>query len=227
MIENQQPGTCAGWGAQPLNLSLSLREFITRFPRRLKRKYAKVAGEEILVAGVAGRYATALFELARDEDQLEIAATALIQLNTLLNESDELRQFIRNPIFSAEQQTRVMTVLNEQAEFPPLIQNFLQLLVRNRRIFTLSGVIAAFQTLVTASRDELNAEVISAVPLAEAQTQELKATLKAKTGKDITLNEKVDPAILGGLVVKIGSRMVDNSVRTKLNNLKNVMKEVG
>jgi F-type H+-transporting ATPase subunit delta len=107
------------------------------------------------------------------------------------------------------------------------VRHFLQLLVRNSRFSALRNIIVDFRRLAVSSRNELSAEVISAIPLDDAHTQNLKAVLKAKTGKKITLNSKVDPSILGGLVVKIGSRMIDSSIRTKLNNLKIAMKEVG
>lgn len=186
-----------------------------------------MAGENTHIAGMAGRYATALFELARDQNELDATAAAFVQLKTLLSESDELRHFIRSPVFSAEQQGSVVGSIVEKADFPTLTRNFLRLLVRNRRLFALQDIIGGFLKLVAGGRNELTAEVTTAIPLTDAHTQELIATLKAKTGKDVTLNEKVDPALLGGLIVRIGSRMVDSSIRTKLNNLKIVMKEVG
>jgi F-type H+-transporting ATPase subunit delta len=108
-----------------------------------------------------------------------------------------------------------------------LTANFLQLLVKNRRLFALRDIVSGFRRLLADHRGEVTAEVTSAVPLSEAQTEELKATLKAKTGKTVTLNTTVDPSILGGLIVKIGSRMIDTSIRSKLNALKYAMKEVG
>lgn len=186
-----------------------------------------MAGEDTLISGMAGRYATALFDLARDQGELDQTAEALARVQSLLNESAELRQFTRSPIFSAEDQARVLTAIAEKGELPALTTKFLLLLVRNRRLFALHDIISGFQSLYTASRDELRAEVTSAIPLGDPLVEELLATLKAKTGKDVLLNQKVDPAILGGLVVKIGSRMVDSSIRTKLNNLKIAMKEVG
>lgn len=186
-----------------------------------------MAGEDTYIAGMAGRYATALFELAREQNELEATAAALAQLKAVLSESDELRQFVRSPIFSAEQQGNVIGGIAEKADLPLLTKNFLHLLVRNRRLFALQDIIANFLKLMAGGRNELTAEVTTAIPLTDAHTQELIATLKAKTGKDVILNEKVDPALLGGLIVKIGSRMIDSSIRTKLNNLKIVMKEVG
>jgi F-type H+-transporting ATPase subunit delta len=176
---------------------------------------------------MAGRYATALFELARDENKLEETEEALAALSTALDESDDLARLVRSPIFSAAEQSDALGGLAKQAGLPAMASNFLQLLVKNRRLFALRDIIAGFRRLAADHRGELTADVTSAVALNQTQTDELKATLKARTGKSITLIETVDPAILGGLVVKIGSRMVDSSIRTKLNNLKYAMKEVG
>jgi len=176
---------------------------------------------------MAGRYATALFELAREENKLEETERALVGLSASLDESDDLRRLVRSPIFSATEQSAALAGIAKEARLPGLAANFLQLLVKNRRLFALRDIIAGFRKLSADHRNELTADVTSAVALSESQADELKATLKAKTGKSITLIEKVDPAILGGLVVKIGSRMVDSSIRTKLNNLKYAMKEVG
>jgi F-type H+-transporting ATPase subunit delta len=176
---------------------------------------------------MAGRYATALFELARDEGKLDETAAALAGLEALLDESEDLSRLVRSPIFSSEQQGAALAAIADQAALPEMTRNFLQLLVKNRRLFALRDIIAAFRKLLADHRNELTADVISAVPLSEAQADDLKATLKAKTGRDISLNMRVDPAILGGLIVKIGSRMVDSSIRSKLNALKMAMKEVG
>jgi F-type H+-transporting ATPase subunit delta len=186
-----------------------------------------VAGEDTLVAGMAGRYATALFELARETGELDATEAVLVNLEALLDESADLRRFVRSPVFSAQDQDRVVTALAEKAGMNALTSNFLQLLVKNRRLFALADIIAGFRKLSAQNRGELTAEVTAAIPMSDALTQELVATLKAKTGKDVILHTKIDPSILGGLIVKIGSRMVDSSIRTKLNNLKIAMKEVG
>ena len=176
---------------------------------------------------MAGRYATALFELAREENKLEETERGLAGLSASLDESEDLRRLVRSPIFSAAEQSKALARIAKQAGLPALTANFLLLLVKNRRLFALRDIIEGFRKLSADHRGELTADVTSAVALSEPQADELKATLKAKTGKSITLIEKVDPAILGGLVVKIGSRMVDSSIRTKLYNLKYAMKEVG
>lgn len=195
--------------------------------KHYERKNAKLAGDTTLVAGIAGRYAIALFELARDENKLDETAQELTGLQALLDESEDFARLVRSPIFSAVEQTQAVAEIAQKAGFSPLTANFLKILAKNRRLFTLTGVIAGFRKLLADHRNELEADIASAVPLTDAQTEELKATLKAKTGKDISLNSRVDPALIGGLIVNIGSRMIDDSVRTKLNNLKMAMKEVG
>jgi F-type H+-transporting ATPase subunit delta len=186
-----------------------------------------VAGEETLVAGMAGRYAIALFDLAVEEDRIDEVEDALDRIDALLTESPDFARLVRSPVFSAEEQARSLKAIAAHTQIAGLTANFLQLLVKNRRLFALRDIIAGFRRLLADHRGEVTAEVTSAIPLSEAQTDELKATLKAKTGKAVTLKVTVDPAILGGLIVKIGSRMVDTSIRTKLNALKYAMKEVG
>jgi F-type H+-transporting ATPase subunit delta len=186
-----------------------------------------VAGEETLVAGMAGRYAIALFDLALEEDKIDEVEAALERIDSLLTNSPDFARLVRSPVFSSEEQARSLAAIASHTEISGLTANFLQLLVKNRRLFALRDIIAGFRRLLADHRGEVTAEVTSAITLSAEQIDELKATLKAKTGKTITLNITVDPAILGGLIVKIGSRMVDTSIRTKLNTLKYAMKEVG
>jgi F-type H+-transporting ATPase subunit delta len=186
-----------------------------------------VAGGTTLVAGIAGRYATALFDLAREENQLDEIADALRGLQKTLDESSDFARLVASPVFSTTEQAGALAELSKQGVVEQLTANFLQLLAKNRRLFLLRGVISGYLKLLADHRNEVTADVTSAIALNDQQTEELKATLKAKTGRTVTLNERVDPAIIGGLIVKIGSRMVDSSMRTKLNNLKIAMKEVG
>ena len=186
-----------------------------------------MAGDTTLVAGIAGRYATALFELARDEGKLDDILESLTALEALLGESKDFARLVDSPVFSSTEQAGALGATSKQAGIAELTANFLQLLARNRRLFLLRGIIRGFRKLVADHRNQVTADVVSAVALTDEQTDELKATLKAKTGKDVLLDMRVDPSLLGGLIVKIGSRMVDSSVRTKLNNLKFAMKEVG
>ena len=179
------------------------------------------------VAGAAGRYATALFELARDENVLDDIARDLDDLNKLLAESAELAALVRSPVFSREDQGRAMAAILDKAGAHPITKNFVGLVATKRRLFALKGMIRAYKALLSKHRGEVSAEVVSAVALSDGQVAALKDALKQSVGKDVQLNATVDASLLGGLVVKMGSRQVDSSLRTKLNNLKIAMKEVG
>lgn len=182
--------------------------------------------EEPIVAGVAGRYATALFELAEEAGKTAAVEAELDAFRKLLDESPDLMRLVRSPVFTGEEQQRALTAVLDKAGVKGLTGNFLGLVARNRRLFAIPGMISAFKGLTARQRGEVSAEVRSATRLDAKQTEALKASLKAALGRDVTFTASVDPALLGGLVVKIGSRMIDSSLRTKLNNLKMAMKEV-
>jgi F-type H+-transporting ATPase subunit delta len=186
-----------------------------------------VAAEDPSVSGVSGRYATALFELARDEKAIDAVAADLDEFEALLNDSADLRRLVRSPVFSAEVQLKALSAVLEQAGIAGISANFLKVLTANRRLFAVADVIRAFRALVARFRGEAAADVTVAETLSEKNLDALKSALKSVTGKDVTLNVKVDPAIIGGLVVKLGSRMIDSSLRTKLNSIKHAMKEAG
>jgi len=186
-----------------------------------------VATEDPSVSGVSGRYATALFELARDEKSVDTVLADLDQFERLLTESDDLKRLVRSPVFSADTQLKALSAVLEKAEISGVSAKFLKVLTANRRLFAVTDVIRAFRALVAKFKGEATAEVTVAEALSDANLDALKAALKSVTGKDVTLNVKVDPSIIGGLVVKLGSRMVDSSLRTKLNSIKNAMKEAG
>ncbi|MDP1627350.1 MAG: F0F1 ATP synthase subunit delta [Parvibaculum sp.] len=177
------------------------------------------------VSGVAGRYATALFELAEAQGALDAVAGDLESIVKMLNESSDLTRLVRSPIFSAEEQSRAFGAVLDKAGASGLVKNFVGLVIRNRRLFALPGMIGAYTTLLAQKRGEMTADVLSAHPLQAAQIDSLKAALKAATGRDVRIVTKVDAALLGGLVVTVGSRMIDSSLRTKLNSLKIAMKE--
>ncbi|MGE0238579.1 MAG: F0F1 ATP synthase subunit delta [Parvibaculaceae bacterium] len=179
------------------------------------------------VSGVPGRYATALFELAREADSVDQIGADLATFQALLDESDDLRRLVRSPVFSAEDQVSALEALSAQAGIKSLALNFIKLVAQNRRLFVLSDMIKAYQTLVAQSKGEISAEVTSADMLSPKHLADLKAAIKASVGRDVQLSTRVDPAILGGLIVKVGSRMVDNSLKTKLQNLKIAMKGTG
>ena len=179
-----------------------------------------------IVSGVPGRYATALFELAQEEHVIESAAADLSRFQKLLDESEDLRRLVRSPVFSAEDQLAALDAILARAEIGGLAANFIRLVTRNRRLFAIADMIKAYRVLVAQSKGEVAAEVTSAEPLADAHLEELKAAIKASIGRDVDLALKIEPAILGGLIVKVGSRMVDNSLKTKLQNLRIAMKGI-
>jgi len=179
------------------------------------------------VTGVAGRYAIALFELALEQDALDEVEAQLSDFQQMLDNSDDLRRLAHSPAFSMDQQAKAVRVVADAAGTSGLTKNFLELLVEKRRLSAVSDIIRAFRTLVARHRGEVEADVVTAVPLSDDQKNDLKQALRGFAGQDVSMNIRVDPSILGGLIVKIGSRMIDNSVRTKLNRLRHVMKEVG
>jgi F-type H+-transporting ATPase subunit delta len=177
---------------------------------------------------MAGRYGVALFELARDEKSLDAVKADLERFDALIAESPDLARLVRSPVFTAEQQGRALAAVLEQAGIGGLAGNFLKVVAANRRLFAVGEIVKAFRTLVARHRGEVTAEVTVAEPLDGKHGEAITAALKGVTGgKSVELKVKVDPAIIGGLVVKLGSRMVDTSLRTKLNAIKHAMKEVG
>jgi F-type H+-transporting ATPase subunit delta len=186
-----------------------------------------VAAEYPSVSGVSGRYATALFELARDEKSIDAVRADLDQFDAMLNDSADLNRLVRSPVFAAGTQSKALAAVLDKAGITGISANFLKVLTANRRLFAVSDVIRAFRALVARFKGEASADVTVAEPLSDKNLDALKTALKAVSGKDVTLNVKVDPSIIGGLVVKLGSRMVDSSLRTKLNTIKHAMKEAG
>ena len=186
-----------------------------------------MAGEDPSVSGVSGRYATALFELARDEKSIDAVRADLDRFEALLNDSADLKRLVRSPVFSAGTQSKALSAVLDKAGIAGISANFLKVLTANRRLFAVADVFRAFRALVARFKGEASAEVTVAETLSDRNLDALKAALKTVTGKDVTLNVKVDPSIIGGLVVKLGSRMVDSSLRTKLNSIKHAMKEAG
>jgi len=186
-----------------------------------------VAAEDPSVSGVSGRYATALFELARDEKSIDAVKADLERFAAMLADSADLKRLVRSPVFSAEAQSRALAVVLDKAAITGISANFLKVLTANRRLFAVSDVIRSFRALVARFKGEATAEVTVAETLSDKNLDALKTALKSVTGKDVALNVKLDPSIIGGLVVKLGSRMVDSSLRTKLNSIKHAMKEAG
>ncbi len=176
---------------------------------------------------VADRYATALFELAENDKELVAIETDLGNFAALLDESPDLKRLVRSPVFSAGDQARAVAAVMDKAGIGGLVANLVKVAAGNRRLFIVPDIIAAFRRLLAKYRGEVSAEVTSAEPLSDKQVAELKDALKSSLGKDVSLATSVDPTLIGGLIVKVGSRMINGSVRTKLNSLKLVMKEVG
>ena len=175
-------------------------------------------------ASLAGRYALALFELARDEKQLESVGASLAAVRQALAESDDLRALTTSPLIGRDEAVKAVAAVADEMKLDPLTGNFLGVLAQNRRLAQLGNVIRAFNNLAARHRGEINAEVTSARPLDDNQLDAIRQNLRTRMGRDIAVETHVDPAILGGLVVKIGSQMIDGSIRTKLNNLAQAMK---
>jgi F-type H+-transporting ATPase subunit delta len=175
---------------------------------------------------MAGRYATALFELARDDKAVDAVKADLDAFDALLNDSEDLRRLVRSPVFGAEEQGKALAAVLGKAGIKGLTANFLLLVASNRRLFAVRDMIRAFRALVAKHKGEVTADVTVAEKLSDTHLEALKSALKSVTGgKAVDLNVKIDPAIIGGLTVKLGSRMVDSSLRTKLNSIKHAMKE--
>ena len=179
------------------------------------------------VSGVAERYASSLFELALETNALPEVSAALDNFQSLVDESEDLTRLVRSPVFGAADQLRAITAVLEKAGITGLAANFIKVTASNRRLFAVPGMIKSFRQIYARHRGEVSAEVTSAYALTAAQETELKAALKGVTGKDVAINVAVDPTILGGLIVKVGSRQIDTSLRTKLSTLKLSLKEVG
>lgn len=191
------------------------------------REKLPVADASHGTSGVAERYASSLFELALEAGSVDAVGADLDKFQALLDESDDLKRLVASPVFSAEDQFKAVSAIVVKAGITSLAANFLKVVANNRRLFAVPGMIAAYRTIAAAHRGEVVAEVTSAHALDEAQETELKAALKSVTGKEVTIALTIDPSILGGLIVKVGSRQIDTSLRTKLSTLKLALKEVG
>ena len=186
-----------------------------------------MAGEDPIVAGMAGRYASALFELGREAKAVDGVKGDLDRFAALLAESPDLQRLVRSPVFSAEDQLRALTVILERAALGSLTANFLKLVTTNRRLYAIGDMIKAFGLLYARHKGEVMAAVTVAEPLGAKQRHALEEALKSVTTEHVALTVTVDPAIIGGLIVKLGSRMVDTSLRTKLNSIRQAMKGSG
>lgn len=176
--------------------------------------------------GIAERYATAMFELAKEEDALDALEADTDALDAALKDSADLRDLIQSPVYSREQQAKGITAVAVKAGLSEISRNTLGLMASKRRLFVLPQLLAQLRTMIADEKGEVEAEVTSAQPLSDAQRDKLAETIKARVGKNIKLNTAVDESLIGGLVVKVGSRMIDTSIRSRLAALQNTMKEV-
>ncbi len=185
-----------------------------------------MSAEKAIASGVAGRYALALFALAEEQAAESEVAADLAQFKTVLEESAELRKLVESPIFDSDHQREGISLVAEKLALHKLVRNFLGVLTVNRRLDQVAAAISSYEKLAAAKRGEVTATVVSATALTKNQKKDLAATLKAIVGRAVLFETAVDEDLLGGLVVQIGSRVVDSSIRTKLENLKMSMKGV-
>ncbi|SEL97285.1 ATP synthase F1 subcomplex delta subunit [Roseovarius azorensis] len=178
-------------------------------------------------SGIAARYATAMFELAKESKSLAKLEGNLNDLAQALTESGDLRAMIASPVLSRDEQGTAMGAIAKKMNLVPELQNGLALMAQKRRLFVLPQLVAQLDAMIAEDKGEVSAEVVSAKALTKAQAEKLAKTLKARVGKDVKINATVDESLIGGLVVKMGSKMIDTSIRSKLDSLQNVMKEVG
>lgn len=198
--------------------------------RSFEREMSSVAeggSDQTLVSGVAGRYATALFELASEANAIDAVSADLNSFSAMIAEGADLKRLITSPAFSAEEQVAAVKALLSAAGISGIAGNFIAFVASKRRLFALPGMIAGYRALVAEAKGIVSAQVTVAEEPSAKRLDEIRATLKEVAGKDVDVAIKVDPAIIGGLVVKMGSRMVDASLKTKLNSIRLAMKEVG
>ena len=176
---------------------------------------------------MAGRYATALFELALEQNAVDAVGADLTKFDQLVAGSADLARLVRSPVFTAEEQLKALGAIIDRAHFSGLAARFLKVVVSNRRLFAIRDIINAYRAIVAKHKGEITAQVTVAEQVSGAHLAAIKDALNSVTGKQVQVDVRVDPAIIGGLVVKLGSRMVDSSLRTKLNAIKHAMKEVG
>jgi F-type H+-transporting ATPase subunit delta len=185
-----------------------------------------LASETTGVSGLAERYAAALFDLADEHRTLDQIATELRELRAMFRTSGDLLRLIRSPVLSRDQQSKAIEAIAEHAGLSPLVRSFLGVVARNRRLFAVPAMIEVFLARLAERRGEVTAEVVAAQPLSEAQLAELNDKLHQSIGSRVSVDLHVDPSLIGGLVVKLGSRMVDGSVKSKLQRLQLAMKSI-
>lgn len=186
-----------------------------------------MANNASISANIAGRYAQAVFDLVREEGAVDALAGQVESLGTALKDSADLRTLINSPLISRGEQEAAIGAVASRMGLSPVLANTLRLMAQNRRLFALPQLVARLSALIAEARGEVTAEVVSAAPLTAEQARRLTETLAAKSGKTVKLDTRVDEGLIGGMIVKLGSQMIDSSIRSKLASLQNVMKEVG
>jgi len=185
-----------------------------------------VAGEHSIISGMAGRYAGALFGVALETKAVDAVKKDLEEFDALVAGNPDLSRLVRSPVFGADEQLKALSAILAKAGISGLAANFLRVITANRRLFAVRDMIRTYRALVARHKGEVSAQITVAEKLSDKNLDALKSALKSVTGgKDIDLDVKIEPAIIGGLIVKVGSRMVDSSLRTKLNAIKFAMKE--
>ncbi len=177
--------------------------------------------------GIAARYATAVFELAKESKSIAKIETDLSALESAMSESADFGSLINSPIYTRDQQAAAIGALAKAMKLSPTMTSTLNLMASKRRLFVLPQLAKALRGLIADEKGEITAEVVAAKSLTKAQQDKLAKTLKASVGKDVKINLSVDESLIGGLIVQVGSKMIDTSIRSKLGNLQNAMKEVG
>ncbi|WP_194096731.1 F0F1 ATP synthase subunit delta [Marivivens aquimaris] len=177
--------------------------------------------------GIASRYASAVFDIAKEGNGLAALESDIDALAAALDSSEDLRALIGSPIYSRDQQAGAVSALAKKMELSETMNSTLALLAQKRRLFVLPQLLEVLRARLAEEKGEITADVVSAKALTKGQTDKLSQTLKAKVGKDVNINATVDASLIGGLIVKVGSKMIDTSIRSKLSALQNTMKEVG
>jgi F-type H+-transporting ATPase subunit delta len=184
-----------------------------------------MAGEDPITLGMAGRYATALFELALEQKAVDGVKDDLDRFDALVAESEDLSRLVRSPVFGSEEQKKALAAVLYRAGIKGIAANFLLLVTQKRRLFAVRDMVKAYRALVSRHKGEIRAQVTVAQQLSDEHLAALKDSLKSATKQQVDMDVTVDPSIIGGLIVKLGSRMIDSSLRTKLNAIRFAMKE--
>ncbi len=177
--------------------------------------------------GIAARYASAVFDIAKDGKALKALETDIDALDAAITASSDMRNLIASPLYSRDEQSGAMAAIAQKMKLSATTANVLGLLAAKRRLFVLPHMLKSLRLRLSDEKGEVAAHVISAKPMTKAQTEALAKTLKEKVGKDVKINTTVDESLIGGLIVKVGSKMIDTSIRSRLAALQNTMKEVG